>query len=84
MEALMNHFLSFLFLLIAVWSLNGIAQDLTGRVVSISDGDTLTVLVDRQQVKVRLAEIDTPKRDNLLAPVLARPSLISPSENRCV
>jgi endonuclease YncB( thermonuclease family) len=37
------------------------AEDLRGRVVGISDGDTLTLLVDRRQVKVRLAEIDTPE-----------------------
>lgn len=33
-----------------------------GRVVSVTDGDTLTVLVDNQQVRVRLAEIDAPER----------------------
>jgi len=34
-----------------------------GRVVSISDGDTLTLLTaDKKQVKIRLAEIDTPER----------------------
>lgn len=38
------------------------AETLTGKVVSIADGDTITVLVDRVQVKVRLAEIDTPER----------------------
>ncbi len=38
------------------------AQELTGYVVKIADGDTLTVLVDREQVRVRLAEIDTPER----------------------
>jgi len=38
------------------------AQPLRGKVVGITDGDTLTVLVDRQSVKVRLAEIDTPER----------------------
>lgn len=39
------------------------APDLTGRVVGISDGDTLTLLTaDRRQTKVRLAEIDTPER----------------------
>jgi endonuclease YncB( thermonuclease family) len=31
-------------------------------VVRIIDGDTLVVLADRQQVKVRLAEIDAPER----------------------
>lgn len=39
------------------------ATELTGRVVGISDGDTLTLLTpDRRQTKVRLAEIDTPER----------------------
>jgi endonuclease YncB( thermonuclease family) len=62
MDAHMSRFLSLFLLLSVIWSLNGMAQELTGRVVSISDGDTLTVLVNRQQVKVRLAEIDTPEK----------------------
>ncbi|AOY57311.1 thermonuclease family protein [Desulfococcus multivorans] len=37
------------------------AADLTGRVVGISDGDTITVLQDRRQYKIRLAGIDTPE-----------------------
>ena len=37
----------------------------TGTVVSITDGDTLTLLVDRTQHKIRLAEIDTPERGQL-------------------
>ena len=35
--------------------------DTTGLVVSAHDGDTLTVLVGKQQVKVRLAENDDPE-----------------------
>ena len=39
------------------------AETLVGRVVSVADGDTLTVLVgEREQVKVRLAGIDAPER----------------------
>ena len=35
--------------------------DVRGKVVSIQDGDTLTVLVDRRQVRVRLSDIDAPE-----------------------
>jgi micrococcal nuclease len=38
------------------------AQTLTGKVVSIADGDTLTLLVGKTQVRVRLEGIDTPER----------------------
>ena len=37
------------------------ARILDGRVVGITDGDTLTLLVDREQVRVRLAQIDAPE-----------------------
>jgi endonuclease YncB( thermonuclease family) len=35
---------------------------LTGKVVGIADGDTLTLLVNKTQIKVRLEGIDTPER----------------------
>lgn len=35
--------------------------DVQGRVVSVHDGDTLTVLVERRQVRVRLTDIDAPE-----------------------
>jgi endonuclease YncB( thermonuclease family) len=35
---------------------------LEGTVVGITDGDTLILLVDRTQHKIRLAQIDTPER----------------------
>jgi micrococcal nuclease len=38
------------------------ATTLTGKVVKIADGDTLTLLVGKTQVKVRLDGIDTPER----------------------
>ena len=38
------------------------AHAFTGKVVSVSDGDTITVLRGRTQVKVRLLEIDAPEK----------------------
>jgi endonuclease YncB( thermonuclease family) len=37
------------------------AETFQGKVVRVSDGDTLTLLVDRKQIKVRLLEIDAPE-----------------------
>jgi endonuclease YncB( thermonuclease family) len=37
-----------------------VLADFTGKVVGVSDGDTITVLKDREQVKVRMVEIDAP------------------------
>lgn len=37
------------------------AESLSGEVVAVHDGDTLTILVDQRQVKVRLASIDAPE-----------------------
>ncbi len=36
--------------------------DYTGKVVAVADGDTLTVLLDRDRIKVRLVEIDAPEK----------------------
>ncbi len=36
--------------------------DFTGKVVAVADGDTITVLRDHEQVKVRLAGIDAPEK----------------------
>ena len=54
------------FLLILVFALlPAYAQDqnFSGRVVGITDGDTLTILTaSTEQVRIRLAEIDTPEK----------------------
>lgn len=39
-----------------------VSADFSGKVVGVSDGDTITVLKDREQVKVRLVEIDAPEK----------------------
>lgn len=38
------------------------AETLTGRVIAVADGDTLTILATRQQYKIRLAGIDAPEK----------------------
>jgi micrococcal nuclease len=38
------------------------ADSLTGRIVKVTDGDTITVLVDYQEIKIRLNAIDAPER----------------------
>ena len=48
--------------LLAAASITAIADTVTGLVVGITDGDTLTLLVDRQEHKVRVAGIDAPEK----------------------
>jgi endonuclease YncB( thermonuclease family) len=53
-------FFAFVLFLYASWP--GAADILEGRVVGVHDGDTVTLLVaGRQQVKIRLAQIDAPE-----------------------
>lgn len=40
-----------------------IAATFSASVIGVSDGDTLTVLRDGQQVRIRLSEIDTPEKN---------------------
>ena len=50
------------FLALALCAAAGAARaDFDGRVVNVHDGDTLTVLVDRTQIRVRLVDIDAPE-----------------------
>ena len=64
MRALHRIFTQIAFLLtLASVSLGLAAKDITGRVVAVSDGDTLTVLdASKTQHKIRLAGIDAPER----------------------
>lgn len=38
------------------------AAEISGKVISVADGDTLTILVSNRQIKIRLTEIDAPER----------------------
>lgn len=50
-------------LLFLLFSMPAQAETLSGRVVAVSDGDTLTLLTpEKSQVKIRLAEIDAPEK----------------------
>ena len=50
-------------LLILFFSLDVSAQSLTGKVVSIADGDTFTLLTsDNRQIRIRLHGIDCPEK----------------------
>jgi endonuclease YncB( thermonuclease family) len=51
-------------LLSLVWSIPSIADTISGRVVGVSDGDTLTVLDStNHQTRIRLHQIDAPEKN---------------------
>jgi endonuclease YncB( thermonuclease family) len=47
--------------LILLLSVPALAEEFTGKVVAITDGDTIKVLRDQEEVKIRLAGIDCPE-----------------------
>lgn len=47
---------------LVVASLSAAAASFSGTTVAVADGDTLTVLKGREEVRVRLAEIDAPEK----------------------
>lgn len=64
------------------------AAELDGRVVNVHDGDTLTILSARQQIRVRLADIDAPElgqgfgrasRESLAALCAGQQSAVTPT-----
>jgi endonuclease YncB( thermonuclease family) len=54
----------FIFLIPFFFTCYGYAQQYSGKVVAIADGDTFTLLTsNKQQIKVRMAQIDTPEKN---------------------
>lgn len=49
-------------LLLLILPVSVLADELTGKVVHVSDGDSIIVLADNTQHKVRLGAIDAPER----------------------
>ncbi len=47
----------------------GTHAEITGKVVAVAYGDTITVLRDHEQIKVRLTEIDAPEKALVLRAV---------------
>ena len=52
----------FFFLVLFVLPFASFAQIFQGKVIGVTDGDTIKILHNKQQLKIRLAEIDTPEK----------------------
>ena len=60
----MKKYIKFLTFLLHIFLFHNVsAESLTGKVISVADGDTVTIVNNNQQTKVRLAEIDTPEKN---------------------
>jgi endonuclease YncB( thermonuclease family) len=59
-----NTFLAILLILVTLGSfgVGFAAEQFSGKVIGVADGDTIEVLRDRQPVKVRLNGIDAPEK----------------------
>jgi len=51
-----------LFVVLVLIANSGLASAYTGKVIGVTDGDTIGVLIDLIEHKIRLAEIDTPEK----------------------
>lgn len=60
---MVNKFHSILLFISLLFSCTAYANTISGLVIKISDGDTLTILTkDNVQLKIRLSEIDAPEK----------------------